>query len=119
MLIVEDESILALVLRRVLEKEGYEITAVLGYGEEVTEAIEEHRPHIVLMDIFLKGTMNGVEATKAINEKYQLPVIYITGNTDEATYNDAMKTEPFAYLEKPVHLGELRVLIKEALADTR
>ncbi|MFC1769777.1 response regulator, partial [Nitrospirota bacterium] len=102
-----------------VEKEGYEVTGIVGYGEEVAEAIEKHNPHIVLMDIFLKGKMNGVEVTQIINERYRLPVIYITGNTDEATQQSALKTKPVGYLQKPVHRSELMLLIKDALSDVQ
>ena len=118
-LIVEDEAILALIIRRMLEKNGYEVAGIVDYGEEVAEAIEKHHPHIVLMDILLKGAMNGVEVTRVINDRYQLPVIYITGNTDESTYESALKTKHIAYLEKPVHRRELMLLIKEALTDVQ
>jgi DNA-binding NtrC family response regulator len=114
-LIVEDESILALTLMRIIEKEGYEVACIIDYAEEVMEAIQKHQPNLILMDIFLKGPMNGVEVTKEINEKYQLPVIYITGNSDESTYEAAMITEPFAYMEKPIHRSELIAFMADAL----
>lgn len=115
-LIVEDESIQAMIIRRIVEGEGYEVAGVVDYAEEVMAAIEKQRPDLVLMDIYLKGGMNGVEAVRAINEKHPLPVIYVTGNTDDETYESAMKTRHVAYMEKPVERAELCARMRSALA---
>jgi FOG: CheY-like receiver len=114
-LIVEDERILAIGMKRKLENAGYIVTGTASSGEEAVENVKETNPDIVLMDIVLKGNMDGIEAAHRIINLYNIPVIYITAYADEEILERAMITEPYGYLLKPFNLSELRANIKMAL----
>ena len=106
-LLVEDERLLALIVKRGLEKNGHVITDIIAFAEQVEDAIAKRRPDVVLMDITLKGAMTGIEATKIINELYDIPVIYISAHSDKETKEKADETSYLAYLEKPVDIPAL------------
>ncbi|MDH3454351.1 MAG: response regulator [Desulfuromonadales bacterium] len=114
-LIVEDESIIAMEIESRLQKLGYRVLAIAQDGEEAIAKVDELKPDLVLMDIYLKGPMDGVEATEAIRKKHELPIIYLTANTDEQTFQRAKVTEPFGYLLKPFEERELHTTIEIAL----
>ena len=114
-LIVEDERILAIGMKRKLESAGYAVTGVASSGEEAIENVEKTSPDLVLMDIVLKGDMDGIEAAQQIINLYNVPVIYLTSYADEEILERAMITEPYGYLLKPLNLSELKANIKMAL----
>lgn len=100
-LIVEDDMIIAANISLQLSKLGYEVTGIESRGEDaVNHAIENH-PDIILMDIQLKGGMNGIDAAKKIQEKTAIPLIYLTANSDEASFQKAKETKPYAFISKP------------------
>ncbi|MDC0835587.1 response regulator [Geitlerinema sp. CS-897] len=100
-LIVEDETIAAANIARHLEKRGYIVTARVGSGEKALKQIEDNPPDLVLMDVHLRGTIDGIEAAARIREKTQIPVVYITAYADDDTIERAKYTEPYGYLVKP------------------
>ncbi|MBU4313167.1 MAG: PAS domain S-box protein, partial [Candidatus Omnitrophica bacterium] len=114
-LIVEDEAIVAEDIRNSLQNLGYTISAVVSSGEEAITKIKEERPDLVLMDIVLKGDMNGIEATGQIHSRFNIPVVYLTAFTDEKTIERAKLTEPFGYIVKPFEDRELHSTIEMAL----
>lgn len=114
-LIVEDESIIAMELSERLQNLGYRVVAIAHNGPEAIAKADELRPDLVLMDIYLKGEMDGVEAATTINNRYDAPVIYLTANTDEQTFQRAKVTEPYGYLLKPFAERELHTTIEIAL----
>ena len=114
-LIVEDEAIVAEDIRNSLQSLGYIIVAVVSSGEEAVAKIEEDRPALVLMDIVLKGDMDGIEAASQIHSRFNIPVIYLTAFTDEKTIERAKLTEPFGYIVKPFEDRELHSTIEMAL----
>ncbi|MBY5951342.1 MAG: response regulator [Cyclobacteriaceae bacterium] len=100
-LIVEDDMIIAANISLQLSKLGYEVTGIESRGEDaVNHAIENH-PDIILMDIQLKGGMTGIDAAKKIQEKTAIPLIYLTANSDEASFQKAKETKPYAFISKP------------------
>lgn len=101
-LLVEDEGILALSFKMALESCGFDVVKVVDRAEDAVTEAERYCPELISMDIRLKGKMTGVEAVRHICSRYSVSVIYVTGNTDVLTKEDAMSTKPFAYLEKPV-----------------
>jgi DNA-binding NtrC family response regulator len=117
-LIVEDDSISGLTLRKLLELKGYEITGVVPSGEKALKSIDKDRPDIVLMDIWLEGDMDGIEATRLINDKWALPVIYITAHTDVPTMVRANQTKHYGYLQKPVDDVDLEITLESVLKKT-
>ena len=114
-LIVEDDSIVVMELQDRLQSLGYAVAAVASSGKEAIEKAAETRPDLVLMDIRLKGDMNGIEAAKEIRVCFDIPVIYLTAHADENTLQRAKATAPYGYILKPFEERELRSNIEIAL----
>ncbi len=100
-LIVEDESIVAVDLKKTLENSGYEVVGLARSGELAVNKAIELEPDIILMDIMLEGKMTGIEAAVEIRKKKDLPVIYLTAYANESTLSQAKLTQPFGYILKP------------------
>lgn len=113
--VVEDEAIVARDLKEQLLRLGYEVPAVFDRGEEVVEQIETLRADLVLMDIFLKGEMDGTEAARRIRASQQVPVIFLTAYSDAQTLMRAKLAEPFGYILKPFDERDLQVTVEMAL----
>ncbi len=114
-LVVEDERIIALNLKENLESLGYAVPAIAATGEQAIAAATDLQPDLVLMDIRLKGAMDGIQAAEQIWERLQIPIIYVTGHSDRSTLERAKVTTPFGYVLKPVKERELYVAIETAL----
>ena len=114
-LVVEDEGIVAEDILQSLENMGYIVPKVLSSGQEALKVIPKIKPDLVLMDIVLRGTLDGIETSKRIKEKYNIPIIYLTAYADRDTLEKAKKTEPYGYLLKPFDVRELRITIEMAL----
>ena len=99
--IVEDEMIIAANISLQLQTLGYEVTGIVPRGEEVLAHIKDNVPDIILMDVQLKGKLNGIETVKLIQTKYNIPIIYLTANTDDFHFNQAKITKPAAFISKP------------------
>ncbi len=110
-LIVEDEIIIAKDIERTLLKDGFEIIGIESSGEKAIEKIKKSQPDLILMDIKLKGKMDGIETAGIIKNKFDLPVIYLTSYKDEQTLLRAKITEPYGYIIKPFDHNELKILI--------
>src|SRR5262249_28322745 len=113
--IVEDEMVVAKDIQTRLAQLGYTIVGHTGFGEEAVHLVQDLRPDLVLMDIRLQGTMDGVTAAEQIRSRFQLPVVYVTAYADEDTLCRARITEPFGYILKPFEERELRTVIEMAL----
>jgi CheY-like chemotaxis protein len=100
-LIVEDEIIIARELEARLQGMEYEVVGIASSGREAIALAEEARPDLVLMDIVLKGDIDGIEAAEEIRRRLRLPVIFVSAYTDPETLRRAKITEPFAYIVKP------------------
>jgi signal transduction histidine kinase len=114
-LVVEDENIVAMDIRNSLTALGYSVTDCVGTGESAIESVEKHRPSLVLMDIHLRGEMDGIEAAEQILRRFDIPVVYVTAYSDEATLKRARVTEPYGYLLKPFDERELNIVIEMSL----
>lgn len=114
-LVVEDEGIVAEDIRRSLQNLGYTVSAVVSSGQEAVKKAEEYKPDLVLMDIVLKGEIDGIEAANQIRLCFNIPVVYLTAYADERTMDRAKVTEPFGYIVKPFEDRELRMTIEMAL----
>ncbi len=110
-LLVEDEGLVALYLKKVLIEHGFKEIQVARNGEEAVHKVEESEPDLMLMDIRLGKGINGIEAVKLINSERKIPVIYITASTDEHTHREALDTDPLAILSKPIEPEELKEMI--------
>jgi PAS domain S-box-containing protein len=113
-LIVEDESIVAMDIKCALEGLGFTVCSMVSSGEEAVTTAAENKPDLILMDIMLKGEMDGVEAAKWIHENLDIPVIFLTAYTDPTTLERAKQTEPYGYLVKPFEERELNTAIEVA-----
>ena len=114
-LIVEDNNIVVLELRDWLRSLGYVVSGVAAYGEEAVEKAGETRPDLVLMDIRLKGDMDGIEAAEEIRASFDIPVVYLTALADHNTLQRAEATEPYGYISKPFDERELQTVIEKAI----
>ncbi|MEE8469924.1 MAG: PAS domain S-box protein [Dehalococcoidia bacterium] len=114
-LVVEDEGIVAEEIRGKLAALRYGVPAVAVSGKEAIEKAEETRPDLVLMDIKLKGDLDGVEAAERIRARFDIPVVYLTAYADADTLRRAKKTEPFGYILKPFEDKDLSTSIEVAL----
>jgi two-component system cell cycle sensor histidine kinase/response regulator CckA len=115
-LIVEDEAVSAAMIEHQLLMLGYGVAGTTGSGEEAIALTERYQPDLVLMDIGLEGEMDGVEAANVIRRTYEIPVIYLTANADEATIERARSTEAHGYLHKPIPAPMLHSTLQMALA---
>lgn len=114
-LIAEDESIVAMEIQDTLERLGYSVIAAVDTGEEVIKEAIDQKPDIVLMDIRLKGDLDGIGAAETIRSKADIPVIFITTNAEADMLKRANLTLPFGYILKPVQERELKVTLEFAL----
>jgi PAS domain S-box-containing protein len=116
-LVVEDESIVAEDIKRTLQSLGYNVPAVVSSGEEAIKKAKENSPQLVLMDIMLKGKMDGIEAAGQIRSIFNIPVGYLTAYSDDKILERAKITEPFGYIIKPFNERELQINIEIALYE--
>ncbi len=114
-LIVEDDGILALDLRNRLVGLGFGVSASVPSGEEAIEKVKSSPPDLVLMDIMLKGAMNGIEAAARINSKFDIPIVYLTAYAEEKLLEQAKLTQPYGYILKPFEDRDLNAALKIAL----
>ncbi|MCP4252649.1 MAG: PAS domain S-box protein [Candidatus Scalindua sp.] len=112
-MIVEDEIVTARSLQISLEKLGYDVTATVASGEQAILMIEEEGcPDLVLMDIFLQGEMDGIEAARIMGDRFNLMVIYLTSHDDKAIFEKAKTTNPYGYITKPFKTDELHKVVE-------
>jgi len=118
-LVIEDEAIVAADIQDRLEALGYEVAGWGTTGAEALDLARSSKPDLILMDIMLKGPMNGIQAAHLVRVELSLPVIFLTANSDEAVLEQAKISEPFAYLLKPFEERQLRTNIEMALYKSR
>jgi CheY-like chemotaxis protein len=114
-LIVEDEALTAQDIRWSLEKIGYAVTGVVASGIEAIQRIEESPPDLVILDIFIKGPIDGIETANKITKRFDIPVVYLTGHTDKITIGRAKKTNPAGYILKPYADEKLKIIIERII----
>jgi len=116
-LIVEDDLILNLLYESYLERLGFETEGELVYGKTAIDAAEELDPDLIIMDIFLEGDIDGIDAMLEIRKFSDVPVIYITGNSDPYHVNRAKETDYLEYLTKPIEFDHLKEAINSYFRD--
>ena len=114
-LIVEDEAIIAMEVESQLQSLGYEVTSVVDTGEKAIKKAETDKPDLILMDIRIKGKMDGIDTAEVIQKQFEIPIIFITAFADEKEVDRAKNTLPLAYLLKPIQYRELKVATELAL----
>ena len=118
-LVVEDETLVGLELKEDLERLGYFVPEVLESGEAVVQAVARHQPDLMLMDIRLRGSLDGIEAAFQAKAEFDLPVIYLTAYSDPDTLRRAAPTGPDAFLLKPFDERELAANVQLALSRAK
>ncbi len=113
-LIVEDEFLVAADIEESLLSLGYQVQNCVASGLGAIAEVEKNLPDIILMDIVLKGDMNGIEAATIINQKHNVPIIYLTANADIGTVEKAKVSLPYGYIIKPFTEKELQTNIEIA-----
>ena len=114
-LLVEDESIVAKDIQLSLKRLGYNVLGIENTGEKAISSARKLDPDIIIMDIMLKGKINGIEASEKIRKEQNIPIIYLTAYADENTLSKAKITEPYAYIIKPYKEIDLHTSIEMAL----
>jgi CheY-like chemotaxis protein len=117
-MVVEDEGVVSIDIRNMLKKAGYSIAAVAFQGNEAVEKAELSAPDLVLMDIGLKGEIDGIEAAKRIRDRFQIPVVFLTGFADEVTVAKAQEVNPSGFIIKPINEEELKKTLEDILKKT-
>ena len=111
-LVVEDEMIIGAKISMQLTSLGYEVTGILPRGEEAILHVQQNKPDIILLDINLKGKIDGIETARQIQLQNNIPIIYLTANSDETTFNRAKPTRPAAFISKPFKQLDLQRAIE-------
>lgn len=110
-LIIEDDRLISLMLSKMVQKMGHEVVAIHAEGEKAITSVNELQVDLILMDIMLEGKIDGIQTMHAIQQHHTVPVIYITGNSDDSTKNRAASTNYVDYLIKPVTFTQLQKII--------
>ncbi len=121
-LIVEDDMIIAANLSLQLSNLGYEITGIASRGEDAITQAMDNPPDLMLMDINLKGDLNGIETVSTLQKRHDFPIVYLTANSDEATFSKAKETHPYAFISKPFNRIDLQrtiALVVEKIKDKK
>jgi diguanylate cyclase (GGDEF)-like protein len=118
-LLVEDEGLIARDLEDTLTRLGYRVSGIASEGTEAIEMARELHPQLVVMDVSLRGDVDGIEAACAIQEDSPVPVIFLTGHSDTETLQRAVSTGPLGYLIKPFQEADLRCAIEVAIHKHR
>ena len=114
-MLVDDEAIITTQLEKRLTSMGYAVVGVASSGEEAFTLAEEIKPDLVLMDIVMPGTVDGIDAAAKIRLELDIPIIFLTAFADESNINRAKRAEPFGYIVKPFHEKEVQASIEVAL----
>jgi DNA-binding response OmpR family regulator len=114
-IIVEDDEITALNLKLSLQKHGYEIVGMYDNAAEAKEKIASYRPDVIIIDISLQESNDGIELAKTIRQNYSIPFIYLTSYSDDDIISEAIKTEPYGYIVKPFDPSSLHATIQMAI----
>ena len=114
-LLVEDDNIIAKIAEWRLKNLGYTVCGRATTGAEAMELVIKNKPDIVLMDINIRGEIDGIETAKMIKKGFNIPVIYVTSHSDGATLDRAKETNPDGFIVKPFEDNDLRVAIELAL----
>lgn len=116
-LIVEDELIIAEDIKDILEQASYEVIGIAASGKEALQLLIAGRPDILLVDISIKGEMDGIQVANTIREQFQLPFIYITSYTNKSILERAKLTKPYGYIVKPYKEQDVLIAIELALSN--
>lgn len=113
-LVVEDNRVVARDIQRQVARIGHTVVGIAASGEQAVALAAATQPHLVLMDIHIEGSIDGIEAAQRLRARSRIGIIYVTAYADEETVRRASVTEPLGYLIKPLNESELRSAIDKA-----
>jgi CheY-like chemotaxis protein len=116
-LIVEDDPVIAMLIRQRLEKMNYSVVETLATGEEAVGSVLEHQPDLILMDIMLASEMDGIAAAETIRKHTEIPIVFLTSFADNEVLEKAKTAHPAGYILKPFTDNDLRTTIEIALCN--
>jgi len=119
LMIVEDEALTRRFLQSVAEKLGVRVLGSCDNGAALLEKLSVERPEMILMDINIKGPLDGLQTVRRIYRTHPIPIIFITAYTDSDTLTDAMQLSPYGFIAKPVTPKELEIALKLACVRCR
>ena len=114
-LIVEDEVIIAIDLKSKLERLGYKVLDIVYNSDNLTDKICSLKPDLILLDINIMGSRNGIQMAHIINREFKIPFIYVTSYTDQQTLSEVKETNPIGYVVKPFTIEDIQVELELAL----
>lgn len=114
-LIIEDEMIIGANISQLLQNLGYSVMGIIPRVEDVLPKIKDNQPDIILMDINLKGEIDGIELSHLIQKKHKIPIIFLTANSDDAHFNRAKMTNPYGFISKPFKKIDLQRTLELAI----
>jgi PAS domain S-box-containing protein len=115
LLIVEDEPIVAIDLRDELREMGFEVTGLAESADSAMMSVEEDKPDLVLMDISIDGSMDGIQTARVLRDLYEVPVVFLTSYSDSETISRATRETPYGYLTKPFKSRDLQAMLRTAV----
>ncbi len=113
--IVEDSAVISLTLKKLVEQYGYQVVGPCGNAEEALKLFQQDTPDLILMDIVITGSMDGITLAGEINHRMQIPIIFLTGHSDEAKLERARSTTPLGYIIKPFDPKQLQITLNMAV----
>ena len=113
--IVEDERVVAIDLKRRLERLGYSVCGSASNGQDALSEIARLRPDIILMDVLLRGDLDGIEVALTVKKELDIPVIFLSAYTDHTTIERAKEATPVGFILKPFKERELATMLEMAL----
>lgn len=116
--LVEDEMVVGLELRKTLERLGYRVSDVLTSGEGAVDYVFNNDVDLVLMDVKLQGALDGIEATNQLHESLDVPVVFVTSYSDEGMIERIRQTDACGYIKKPFDKDDLESVTRHALSET-
>ncbi len=114
-LVVEDDGIQALLLQSILRRQGYAVAGPLAAGEEAIAYVASRPVDLILMDIELAGAVNGINAAAILHETMDVPIIFLTGSSQDQLQKEAKAAQPYGYLSKPIDEQQLFSAVEIAL----
>lgn len=118
-LVLEDEALIALDIRYELEAMGYEVTDVVSNSKDAFESVEKNRPDIALLDVNVRGLLNGADIGAQLKVRYDVPCIFLTAYVDENTIEQVKRCQPYGYMVKPLNIPQLRATLETSIAKIK
>lgn len=117
-LLAEDEAIVGIEIKNSLQRLGYTHTDLVPTAQEVLEEVEERTPDLILMDVNLEGSMDGIEATEKLHENYDVPVVFVTAHSSESVLSRIRHTDAVGYVVKPINDSDLESITQSVIEDS-